>query len=110
MLCLRTKMSLSSPSIRWANKSKYPLSQAFSSIARPGWEIAYEFVAAARGPSAPSQQGSTTQYSVQQPRIEQGDGRHTRTGVTVPTRIQWRAELGELPALIRKAWEALNDH
>ena len=70
------------------------------------WEFAHGLVAAAGGPSAPSQRGSIRQYSIDQPRIEQGDICRTRTGVTVPTVIQWRAELGELPAFFGKAWEA----
>ena len=74
------------------------LSQACSSVTHSARQIAHEFGAAAGGPSAPSQQGSIRQYSMDQPRIEQGDICHIRTGVIVPTVIRRRAELGELPA------------
>lgn len=82
------------------------LSQAVSLVAGSAREVAHGLVDAAGGPLAPSQVGSIRQYSLDQPRIEQGDICHTRTGVTVPTGIQWRAELGELPAFFGQAWEA----
>ena len=82
------------------------LSQAVSLVAGAAREVAHGLVDAAGGPLAPSQVGSIRRYSLDQPRIEQGDGRHARTGVTVPAATQWRAELGELPAFFGQAWEA----